>query len=82
MARRMAKALLFFIVLIDVSCLWEFWRHGPPLTMSQMTVQGNEVSFRIAHASLTTQDYVALAILIAFQISLVAFLWRSRRKVH
>jgi hypothetical protein len=77
LARLAAKVLLTLVVLCETGVAWRLWRHGPPMEM----VPTGEQSFKVVRIPLSASDWTIFAAVIALQVALVVFLWRSRRKV-
>ena len=75
LARLVAKVLLTFIVLCETGVAWRLWRHGPP---TEMAATG-EQSFKVVRIPLSASDWMIFTAVIAVQVALVVFLWRSRR---
>jgi hypothetical protein len=75
LARLAAKVLLILIVLCETGVAWQLWRHGPPMEL----VTTGEQLFKWVRIPLSASDWTLLAAVIALQVALVVFLWRSRR---
>ena len=84
LARLAAKVLLTLIVLCEMGVAWRLWRHGPPMEMvitSDRVKEAGELSFKMVRISPSASDWTIFATVIALQVALVVFLWRSRRKI-
>ena len=82
LARLAAKTLLVLFIVCDVPFAWEFWRHGPPMVISDWReIKPGEASFRMTQAPVTTHDYIVHTIVIALQVALLGFLWWSRHRI-
>ncbi|HTW81421.1 MAG TPA: hypothetical protein VME23_17880 [Terracidiphilus sp.] len=80
----MAKALLIFIVLCEAGVAWQLWRYGPPTEMvvtSDKVKETGELSFKMVRVPPSASDWTILAAVIALQVTLIGFLWWSRRKI-
>ena len=84
LARGVAKALLIFIVLCEIGVAWQLWRYGPAMDMvvtSDKVKETGELSFKMVRIPPSISDWTILVSVIALQLALAAFLWRSRRKI-
>jgi hypothetical protein len=84
LARSAAKVLLSILVLCEVFCALQLWIHGPPMDMvvtSDKIKETGELSFKMVRVPIGPEDYLALVAVIALQVALTGFLWRSRRKI-
>jgi hypothetical protein len=84
LARLAAKVLLTLIVLCETGVAWRLWRHGPPMEMvitSDRVKEAGELSFKMVRVQPSASDWTILVAVIALQVTLVVFLWRSRRKI-
>lgn len=79
-ARRAAKALLALFIILDALSAWEFWRHGPPMLMSEAKeIRPGEITFKMTPAPFSQHSYAALMVVIALHAAFIAFLWWTRR---
>lgn len=77
LVRQTAKALLILIVLCETGVAWHLWRHGPPMKM----VATGEQLFKWVRIPMSASDWMIIPAVIALQVALIGFLWRSRRRI-
>lgn len=81
LARHLAKVLLTLIVICELGAVWQLWLHGPPIDMvttSDKVKETGELSFKVVRLAPTASDWTILVVVIALQVAMIAFLWRSR----